>query len=71
MVAANSSRRRRRCPTASTTASVPTFRPRGGRAPWSGAQRGPRDRHGSAYAAGSRGSWRADGCSAGTCACSL
>lgn len=45
--------------------------PTGGRAPWSDARRERRDRPGSAYAAGSRASWRADGCSAGTCACSL
>ena len=69
--AANSSRRRRRWPAASTISSGSTLRPRGGRAPWPDARRGPRDRRGCACAAGSRGSWRADGCSAGTCACSL
>jgi hypothetical protein len=61
----NSSRRRRRWPAGSMV------RPRDGRAPWHGARREPRARPGSASAAGSRGSWRADGYSAGRCACSL
>jgi hypothetical protein len=47
------------------------LRPKGGRALWRDARREWRDRHGCACAAGTRGSWHADGCSAGTCACSL
>ncbi len=42
-----------------------------GRDPCCGGTRESRGRHGCAYAAGSRGSWRDDGCSAGRCACSL
>lgn len=42
-----------------------------GRDPCCGGTRGSRGRHGCAYAAGSRGSSRDDGCSAGRCACSL
>ena len=38
--------------------------------PYGGARRGWRDRRGYASAAGSRGSWRDGGCSAGRCACS-
>ena len=41
-----------------------------GRGPWRGGSRGWRGRHGCACAAGSRGSSRAGGCSAGRCACS-
>jgi hypothetical protein len=67
IAAANSLRRLRRCPAASTT----TLRRRDGRVPWPDAKRGSRDRHGCACAAGSRGSSRAGGCSAGRCACSL
>lgn len=47
------------------------LRPTGGSDPCRGGSPGSRDRHGSAYAAGSRGSSRDDGCSAGRCACSL
>ena len=46
------------------------LRPRGGCGPWTGAPRGSRARRGCACAAGSRGSSRAGGCSAGRCACS-
>ncbi len=69
-------RRSRRCaavaglPRASVS-PVSVVRPRGDRAPWRGASRGWRGRPGCACAAGSRGSSRAGGCSAGTCACSL
>lgn len=42
-----------------------------GRDPCHGGTRESRGRHGCAYAAGSRGSSRDDGCSAGRCACSL
>ena len=45
-------------------------RPRGPDGPSDDGQRGWRDRRACACAAESRGSWRADGCSAGTCACS-
>ena len=45
-------------------------RPPGGRAPWRDAPTGWHGRHGCACAAGSRGSSRAGGCSAGRCACS-
>ena len=48
----------------------PRLRPTGGRGPWRGAPTGWRGRHGCACAAGSRGSSRAGGCSAGRCACS-
>ena len=46
------------------------LRPTGGRGPWRDGSRGWRGRHGCACAAGSRGSSRAGGCSAGRCACS-
>ncbi len=71
MTMAKSSARRRRWSAASTVSPDSRLRPRGGRDPWRVATRGWRDPHGCACAAGSRGSSRADGCSAGTCACSL
>ncbi len=50
--------------------ALPRLRRPGGRDPCHGGRTGLHGRPGCAYAAGSRGSSRADGCSAGTCACS-
>ena len=49
----------------------PLFRRRAARGPCGGARQGRRGRHGYASARGSRGPSPADGCSAGTYACSL
>ena len=51
-------------------AGVGPIRPTARRGPCDGARPGSRGRHGSASAAGSRGSWRDDDCSAERCACS-
>jgi hypothetical protein len=64
---AKSWRRRSRAPAGSTR----TLRQTVERGPWSDGRRGSIARRGCAYAAGSRGSWHAGGCSAGRCACSL
>jgi hypothetical protein len=66
--------RRSRCAAGSTdgyrSGDPPGLRPTGGCGPWSGGWRRWPDRPGCACAAGNRGSSRAGGCSAGTCACS-
>ena len=71
-VAVKSSRRRTRRSAGST--SVPRValraRPTARRVPCGDAMTGSSGQHGCACAAGSRASSRADGCSAGTCACS-
>lgn len=72
---ANSPLRRSRCAAASTTSTSPgpgrsALRPTGGHGPWRDGSKGWRGRRGYACAAGSRGSSRAGGCSAGRCACS-
>ena len=56
---------------AGSTEGVRPVRPRARRGPCGDGRRGSNGRPGSASAAGSRGSWPADGCSAGRCACSL
>ena len=73
--AAKSVLRRSRCAAGSTTtwAFRPDrcrLRPTACRGPWNGGTPGWTGRHGCACAAGSRGSSRAGGCSAGRCACS-
>jgi hypothetical protein len=65
-VAVKSSRRRTRRFAGSTAGPTPTAL----RVPCGDARRESRGRHGCACAAGSHASSRADGCSAGTCACS-
>lgn len=75
IAAAKSLLRRSRCAAASTTAyipgpALPAVRPTGGYDPCHGGQRGWRGPPGCACAAGSRGSSRGGGCSAGRCACS-
>jgi hypothetical protein len=65
-VAAKSERRRNRAPAGSTP-----VRPRAASDPWPGDPPEWRARRGCASAGGTRGSSPADGCSAGTCACSL
>ncbi len=56
---------------AGSTEGVRPVRPRARRGPCGDGHRGSTGRPGSASAAGSHGSWLADGCSAGRCACSL
>jgi len=51
--------------------AAPVTRRTGCGGPWPGGSTGSPGRRGSACAAGSRGSWRDAGCSAGRCACSL
>ena len=70
-VAVKSSRRRTRR-SAGSTVSLGALRPRptARRVPCGDAMTGSSGQHGCACAAGSRASSRADGCSAGTCACS-
>ena len=65
-VAVKSSRRRTRRFAGNTAGPTPTAL----RVPCGDARRESRGRHGCACAAGSHASSRADGCSAGTCACS-
>ncbi len=65
----NSGRRRNREAAGSTSSY--RLRPTARRDPYAGGQQGSPGRLGSACGAGTRGSWRAGGCSAGTYACSL